>query len=88
MPGKFFHYEQAQSTNLPLYFGFYFCMTGLHGIHVLVGMGLIAWVLIRHLRGEFDLEYFTPVEGSEYFGTLWILFGFSSFRFFILWGDQ
>jgi len=30
-------------------------------------MGLITWVLIRHLKGEFDSEYYTPVEGVGIF---------------------
>jgi cytochrome c oxidase subunit 3 len=67
LPGKFFHYDHATAKNLALYFGFYFCMTGLHGTHVLVGMGLITWVLIRHLKGEFNPHYFTPVEGVGIF---------------------
>jgi cytochrome c oxidase subunit 3 len=66
-PGKFFSYPDAVSENLGLYFGFYYCMSGLHGFHVLLGMGLIAWVLVRHLRGEFDANYFTPVEGVGIF---------------------
>jgi cytochrome c oxidase subunit III len=37
-------------------------MTGLHGIHVLVGMGLIAWVLFRAWGGEFGPAYFAPVD--------------------------
>ncbi len=44
------------------FFSCYFLMTGLHGIHVLVGMGLITWILIRSLRNEFSSEYFTPVD--------------------------
>ena len=67
LPGKFFHFEEAVHSNLAMYFGFYFCMTGLHGIHVLLGMSLITWVLIRHLKGEFNPEYFTAVEGVGIF---------------------
>ena len=67
LPGKFFNYAEAQSSNLGLYFSFYFCMTGLHGIHVMLGMGLITWVLIRNLRDEFDPHYFTAVEGVGIF---------------------
>lgn len=67
VPGKFFHFAEAVHPNLALYFGFYFCMTGLHMIHVFTGMGLITWVLIRHLRGEFNPEYFTAVEGVGIF---------------------
>jgi cytochrome c oxidase subunit III len=44
------------------FFTIYFCMTGLHGVHVLVGMGLIFWILLRSLRHEFGPAYFTPVD--------------------------
>jgi cytochrome c oxidase subunit III len=66
LPGKFFAGE-AVASNLPLYFSFYFCMTGLHGLHVLIGMGLIVWVMIRAMKGEFGPEYYTPVEGVGIF---------------------
>lgn len=56
--------------NLPLYFSFYYMMTGLHGIHVLVGMGLILWVMKRTAAGEFGPNYFTAVEGV---GLFWHL---------------
>ena len=55
------------SKNLGLYFGFYFCMSGLHGLHVLIGMGLITWCFIRCLRGDFHSRYYTPVEGVGIF---------------------
>ena len=42
--------------------GIYFLMTGLHGIHVLAGMGVMAWLLVRTLLGHFSAEYFTPVD--------------------------
>lgn len=69
LPGKFLDPAHVQAThqNLGLYFGFYFCMTGLHGIHVLLGMGLIAWVAIKASKGQFGPEYFTPVEGVGLF---------------------
>lgn len=69
-PGKFFHFAGAEHSNLALYFSFYFCMTGLHGSHVLVGMGLIAWCLVRAYRGEFGPGYYTPLEGV---GLFWHL---------------
>ena len=37
-------------------------MTGLHGIHVLVGMGLIGWILVRSAQGSFSSAYYTPVD--------------------------
>ena len=69
-PGKFFAYEGAMTEQLPLYLSFYFCMTALHGSHVLVGIGLIVWVLLRARKGEFNSEYYTPVEGV---GLFWHL---------------
>lgn len=44
------------------FFSFYFMMTGLHGIHILVGIGLLAWIAIRGNRGEFNSSYYTPVD--------------------------
>ena len=67
LPGKFFHNPEAVAQNLGMYFGFYFMMTGLHGIHVISGMALITWVLIRNLRGDFDPHYYTAVEGVGIF---------------------
>lgn len=35
------------ANSLHIFFQIYFMMTGLHGIHVLVGMGLISWICYR-----------------------------------------
>ncbi len=61
LPARWFFGEGTYET-LPLFFGLYFAMTGLHGIHVLGGMILIAWLIYRGQRGEFHAGYFTPVE--------------------------
>ncbi len=44
------------------FFAFYFMMTGLHGIHILVGIVLLAWIAVRANRGEFTKAYYTPVD--------------------------
>ena len=62
--------ENVEHANLGMYYSFYFLMTGLHGSHVLIGMGLIAWVAIRAGKGEFNEGYYTPVEGV---GLFWHL---------------
>ena len=51
-----------QPEHVSIFFGIYFCMTGLHGIHILVGIGLISWLLVRSYRGEFTDGYYTPVD--------------------------
>lgn len=58
---------KPEHANLGLYFGFYFCMSGLHGLHVLIGMGLITWVMIKNMRREFSPKYYTPIEGVGIF---------------------
>lgn len=40
----------------------YFLMTGLHGVHVLVGLVLIAWLLVKALGGTFGPRRFAPVD--------------------------
>ncbi len=68
-PGRYLHMVEGapEHANLGMYFGFYYCMSGLHGIHVLIGMGLIVWVMIKNMRGDFNEKYFTPVEGVGIF---------------------
>ena len=53
---------KAEQDRVATFFSTYFLMTGLHGIHVLVGMALITWILLRARRDEFGPAYFTPVD--------------------------
>jgi len=64
LPGKWFHNPEllAQAPHAPLFFTFYFLMTGLHGLHVLVGICVFIWLLIRARRNEFGPDYYTPLE--------------------------
>ncbi len=45
-----------------LYFIFYFAMTGLHAVHMIIGMGLLLWLVLRGRKGNFTPHYFAPVE--------------------------
>lgn len=56
------HGEQVSPDNVHIFFGIYFVMTGLHGLHVIAGMAAIGWILKRSLRGDFGPTYFTPVD--------------------------
>lgn len=70
LPGRFYHphveHLAAGSPHLPdntgSFFSIYFMMTGVHGIHVLVGIGVLIWIWIRNNRGDFSKEYWTPVD--------------------------
>ncbi|MCL2779068.1 MAG: cytochrome c oxidase subunit 3 family protein [Polyangiaceae bacterium] len=49
-------------SNSGSFFALYFMMTGLHALHVVVGIVVFIWILIRNLRGNFSKEYFTAVD--------------------------
>ncbi|MHC4217740.1 MAG: cytochrome c oxidase subunit 3 [Planctomycetota bacterium] len=49
-------------ANAHVFFGFYFVMTGLHAVHVLAGLGVIAWLMFRTVFGHFGRTYFTPID--------------------------
>ncbi|MDX1638579.1 MAG: cytochrome c oxidase subunit 3 family protein [Balneolaceae bacterium] len=61
-PGEFYTYEGIDHPKANIFFSLYYMMTGLHGIHVVVGIGLMIWLLIRATKGHFNSEYYTPVE--------------------------
>jgi cytochrome c oxidase subunit 3 len=51
-----------------LFYFIYFVMTGLHALHMIVGLGLMAWLLWKAWLGTFSAAYFAPVEMS---GLYW-----------------
>ena len=52
--------QTARQTEI--FFSFYFAMTGLHALHMIIGLGLLSWLLVRAYKGQFTAEYYTPVE--------------------------
>jgi len=61
-PGKFYSFDGIDNPKAHIFFSFYYLMTGLHGIHVLVGMGLMVWLIIKTKKGEITSDYYNPVE--------------------------
>ena len=45
-----------------IFFCFYFAMTGLHALHMIIGLGLMSWLLWLSRGNRFGPEYYTPVE--------------------------
>ena len=70
LPGKFYTYTGIEGTNPHIFFSIYFAMTGLHGLHILVGMIVISWVLVNTDKDKYSSEYYTPVENA---GLYWHL---------------
>jgi len=61
-PGEFYTFEGIEHAKANIFFSIYYMMTGLHGVHVLVGIGLMIWLVIKANKGVFSSEYYTPVE--------------------------
>lgn len=62
LPGRFYTHQGDTVPGQFLFFSFYFMMTGLHGIHVLLGMVVITWLIIRAAKGHFSPSYYGPVD--------------------------
>jgi cytochrome c oxidase subunit III len=54
--------------NLQLFFCFYFFMTALHALHMIIGFGIMTVLVIMSWRGRFSPEYYAPIEVS---GLYW-----------------
>jgi len=50
------------------FFWIYFAMIGLHALHMIVGLGLMTWLLWKAFKGTFNADYYSPVEMS---GLYW-----------------
>lgn len=48
--------------HVELFFGFYFAMTGMHALHMVIGVGVLSVIAIQASRGRFSPEFHTPVE--------------------------
>ena len=68
VPGPLFRVENPVSQHVQLFFSFYFAMTGMHALHMVVGIGILLYLFIQASRGRYSTSYFTPVEVS---GLYW-----------------
>lgn len=74
------HSEHAVDPHLPkpqdldrdvgIFFSIYYCMTGLHAIHIIGGIIALSWIFYRSLAGHWRPDYFGPVD---YVGLYWHL---------------
>lgn len=54
--------EGIGANQVMMYFVIYFCMTGLHAIHMLIGLGLVGYFIYLTLKGHFLGGNDQPVE--------------------------
>ena len=67
-PHKLHLVESATVRNVELFYWIYFAMTGMHALHMIIGLGIMFVLVIMAWRGRFSPEYHAPVEIS---GLYW-----------------
>ena len=62
VPGPQFTWHGPEGQHVQLFYSLYFAMTGFHALHMLVGFGLLSWLIVDAQRGRFGPRYWAPVE--------------------------
>jgi cytochrome c oxidase subunit 3 len=68
IPGPGFQFEAEYFRHAQLFFSLYFLMTGLHALHMIIGLGIMLWMLWWSWSGVITREYYSPIEIS---GLYW-----------------
>jgi len=68
IPGASFHFAGEVGGRAELFFSLYFAMTGMHALHMIIGVAVLSWIYKRARSGEFGSHYYNPVEC---FGLYW-----------------
>jgi cytochrome c oxidase subunit 3 len=68
VPGSSFAFEKEYFRQAQIFFSLYFMMTGLHALHMIIGIGVMLWMLVWSWRGIVTAEYYSPIEIS---GLYW-----------------
>ena len=68
VPGLGFQFEPEYFLHAQLFFSLYFIMTGVHALHMIIGLGIMAVMVWMSWHGRFTPEYYNPIEVS---GLYW-----------------
>jgi cytochrome c oxidase subunit 3 len=61
-PGPGFRFDGPRSSQVEMFFSFYFAMTGFHALHMVIGIGLVGFIAYQAWKGRYGAHYYTPVE--------------------------
>lgn len=67
-PGLNFTFAGPNAKSLQLFFCFYFIMTGVHALHMVVGVGILGFLLVQARKGRYGPDRLNVVEGA---GLYW-----------------
>ena len=70
VPGFDFLWTEAHGhpKHVQIFYSFYFVMTGMHALHMIIGAGILTPLIILAIRGKFHKDYYAPIE---VFGLYW-----------------
>jgi cytochrome c oxidase subunit 3 len=68
VPGSTFQFEREYQRHAQIFFSLYFIMTGLHAIHMIIGIGVLLVMWTWAWRGRITSDYAGPIEIS---GLYW-----------------
>lgn len=68
VPGRSFLFDGPHSHQVQLFFSFYFAMTGLHAVHMIIGIGILSVLVVMAWQNRFSAAYYAPIEIS---GLYW-----------------
>ncbi|MGA9643860.1 MAG: cytochrome c oxidase subunit 3 family protein [Terriglobales bacterium] len=60
--------QQVNPRHAEIYFSLYFAMTGMHALHMIIGVGLFGTLAVWAWRGKYSANYYTPIENA---GLYW-----------------
>ena len=83
VPGP--HFSEEIPREIQVFFSFYFAMTGMHALHMIMGIVALIVFLVKGAKGRYTSEYYTPVEMMglywHFVDLVWVFI----FAFFYLW---
>jgi cytochrome c oxidase subunit III len=62
VPGPNFRFEGPESPHVQIFFSLYFALTGVHALHMVIGVGLMTVITVMAHRKRFSPDWYTPVE--------------------------
>jgi len=62
------HLQGLAGQQAQIFFALYFIMTGLHALHMIIGIGVLAVLAVLSWKGRYDAHYYNPLECS---GLYW-----------------
>ena len=55
-------FEEPYARPAQIFFSIYFVLTGLHALHMIIGLGLMTWMFIWTKNGVISADYYAPIE--------------------------